>query len=296
MASRERLTFSSAEAECIDEYLPSRSSFHGVHLTLTWAASLDSFLSSAARERTIISGPQSKAMTHYLRLRHDAILIGYRTAIADDPALNCRLAGVSLAQQPRPIVIDPWLEWEIEKNTQLCRLAANGSGKKPTVICCAEALAALSEQRRQKLENAHVTLLAVATEQSHKLHGLQEHRRVRLPLAGVLEKIEEMGCRSVMVEGGARLLNSFLEQHSGLVDSIIITLAPKWLGAREGKARVEPLQSIGPLANAQWLPMGNDVVLLCKAADKLRSRANGGELPVIDTVRYSQEVTSEGKR
>jgi 2,5-diamino-6-(ribosylamino)-4(3H)-pyrimidinone 5'-phosphate reductase len=61
--------------------------------TLTFATSLDSALSLAPGVRTVLSGPHSKAMTHYLRFRHDAILIGVGTANADDPGLNCRIEG-----------------------------------------------------------------------------------------------------------------------------------------------------------------------------------------------------------
>ena len=64
------------------------------HVTLTYATSMDSSLTLAPGMQTILSGPESKAMTHYLRSKHDAIVIGVGTATADDPGLNCRLEGV----------------------------------------------------------------------------------------------------------------------------------------------------------------------------------------------------------
>lgn len=39
-----------------------------------------------------LPGPSTpKAMTHFLRSRYDAVLVGVGTAVADDPALDCRL-------------------------------------------------------------------------------------------------------------------------------------------------------------------------------------------------------------
>ena len=63
-------------------------------VTLTFATSLDSALSLAPGAQTALSGPQSKAMTHYLRSRHDGIMVGVGTAIADNPSLNCRIRGI----------------------------------------------------------------------------------------------------------------------------------------------------------------------------------------------------------
>ncbi|EHK99335.1 putative 5-amino-6-(5-phosphoribosylamino)uracil reductase [Glarea lozoyensis 74030] len=87
--------------------------------TLTFATSLDSQLALSPGAPTALSGPESKAMTHYLRSRHDAILIGVGTAVADNPSLNCRIEGVGgyggegLEGQPRPIVLDPRARWEV---------------------------------------------------------------------------------------------------------------------------------------------------------------------------------------
>src|SRR5947207_2217592 len=64
------------------------------HVTLTYAASLDSSISLSPGTQTHLSGHLSKAMTHYLRSRHSAILIGVGTAAVDDPGLNCRLDDV----------------------------------------------------------------------------------------------------------------------------------------------------------------------------------------------------------
>jgi hypothetical protein len=62
--------------------------------TVTFATSLDSQLALSPGAPTLLSGPQSMAMTHYLRSRYDAILIGVGAAVADDPSLNCEIKGL----------------------------------------------------------------------------------------------------------------------------------------------------------------------------------------------------------
>ncbi|KAK4500646.1 hypothetical protein PRZ48_008835 [Zasmidium cellare] len=68
---------------------------------------LDGVVAFAPGQRTTISGPETKSMTHFLRYQYDAILVGAGTAVADDPALNCRYPGATLDDQPRSVVVDP---------------------------------------------------------------------------------------------------------------------------------------------------------------------------------------------
>jgi 2,5-diamino-6-(ribosylamino)-4(3H)-pyrimidinone 5'-phosphate reductase len=108
--------------------------------TVTFATSLDSQPALSPGAPTALSGPQSKAMTHYLRSRHDAILIGVGTAVADNPSLNCRIEGVGgyggegLQGQPRSIIIDPTARWDFSENHKIFQLAKDGKGRAPYII------------------------------------------------------------------------------------------------------------------------------------------------------------------
>ncbi|KAJ6144622.1 hypothetical protein N7470_008517 [Penicillium chermesinum] len=96
LSKRDSMELPEADRAFLETHLPSSRSTSRPDLpftTLTFATSLDSALALAPGTRTVLSGPQSKAMTHYLRSRHDGILIGVGTALADDPGLNCRIAG-----------------------------------------------------------------------------------------------------------------------------------------------------------------------------------------------------------
>jgi 2,5-diamino-6-(ribosylamino)-4(3H)-pyrimidinone 5'-phosphate reductase len=85
----------------------------------------------------------------------------------------------------------------------------------------------------------------------------------------VFRALHHAGLSSVMVEGGGQIINSLLDpQYHELVDSVIITIAPTWLG--QGGVVVSPDRLQDPagvpipaarLSNVSWHPFGEDVVL-----------------------------------
>ena len=135
---KDTLHFPAANLTFLDAHLPPKE--HGkpdrlspLFTTLTFATSLDSQLALSPGAPTALSGPQSKGMTHYLRSRHDAILIGVGTAVADNPSLNCRLEGVggyggrNLEGQPRPVVVDPTARWDFSEDSKIFQLVSSNT-------------------------------------------------------------------------------------------------------------------------------------------------------------------------
>ncbi|KAG5420785.1 RIB7 [Candida metapsilosis] len=161
-------------------------------VTLTYAQSLDSRIAAQPGVQTKLSHLETKTMTHYLRSKHDAILVGVGTVLADDPKLNCRYGDAKI----RPVVIDPLGKWNYNEST-LKKICDAGDGLPPYIF---------------------------VDESVDKEEGV-----VKLPLLGgynwdiIFDKLYELGIKSVMVEGGARVINNLLEKS---VDSVIITVAP----------------------------------------------------------------------
>lgn len=58
---------------------------------------------------------------------------------------------------------------------------------------------------------------------------LARSRKTVLPLPSVLNRLRTLGIRSLMIEGGARLIHSCL-QASSLIDALILTVAPTFVG------------------------------------------------------------------
>lgn len=303
------LVFPSIEREKLEPHLPlpvtsaedvTSSSSNLPFVTLTFATSLDSALSLGPGIRTALSGPQSKAMTHYLRSRHDAICIGVGTAIADDPGLNSRLAaecpaletsasaataGVGAllglagkstvddvnhtftSHQPRPIITDPHLRWNFTSESKVMRLAQSGKGRAPYIIT---AVPQPPENKRKLLEDlgGKFIVLSGSTSQNSNTNSYSR----RFDWRTILAAVRNEGLRSIMIEGGGEVINSLLScENSDLVDSVIITLAPVWLG--QGSVFVSPPRKTDPdgrpsivarLTSTTWVPLGEDVVLCGK--------------------------------
>lgn len=74
------------------------------HVTLKLATSLDGQIALADGTSRWITGPQARAHGHLERARHEAILVGRGTLIADAPILNVRLAGLE-DRSPRRLVL-----------------------------------------------------------------------------------------------------------------------------------------------------------------------------------------------
>lgn len=249
----EQLTFPAADARKLTPYLPPQDTADPSRpfVTLTFATSLDSSLSLAPGTRTRLSGPESKAMTHYLRSRHDAICVGVGTAAADDPALNCRIAGCE--SQPRPVVLDPRGRWCAGAGSKVLETARAGRGKAPLVVTGVRDRLAYADV----LEGAGGGVVRVGVDD-----------RGRFSWRETLEALGREGIRSVMVEGGGVVINSLLDPaNHDLIDSVIVTIAPTWLGQGGVVVSPERVHEAGNaipaarLSDVSWNPLGEDVVL-----------------------------------
>lgn len=260
---RDVLHFPESDSQHIEPYMPVHSDDTKPFVTLTFATSLDSQIASAPGVQTLLSGPQSKAMTHFLRSRHDAILVGVGTAITDDPSLNCRIEGVGgyggqdLQGQPRPIVIDPDGRWKFTVESKVMRLAREGRGKAPFVITCMEP----DEESVAVLAGVGGKYIVTETTWQN-----EQQRRVGWEI--VLELLAKERIGSVMIEGGGGVINGMLSDDTAyaLINSMIVTIAPTWLG--QGGVQVcplgaEPMQRLPTtrLRDVKWVPLGEDVIL-----------------------------------
>lgn len=270
----EVLHFPAKDAAKLEPYLPPRHSTAPSgnrprpFVTLTFATSLDSSLALAPGVRTALSGPQSKAMTHYLRSRHDAILVGVGTAVADDPGLNCRIAsdeaGTVSPHQPRPIVIDPHDRWPLTHDSRVLATQRRGLGLAPYIVTAVREPDATKRQLLESHGGGYIILGSNGNEEPGA-----DTNATRFRWDDVLASVASNGLHSIMIEGGGSIINTLLAPHnSHLVDSVIVTIAPTWLG--RGGVVVSPdrvydsnhqAMAAARLSDVKWQPLGDDVVL-----------------------------------
>jgi 3,4-dihydroxy 2-butanone 4-phosphate synthase/GTP cyclohydrolase II len=173
-------------------------------VTLTYAQSLDGSIAARPGRPLALSGPQSQAFTHSLRAAHDAILVGIGTVLADNPRLSVRLVP---GANPQPVVLDSRLRFPLYAHL------LRQNGQPPWIATSQQA----DPERREVLTKAGARILPLPT-------GPEGW----IDLAALLTRLGDLGIKTLMVEGGAQIITSFLAAR--LVDQIVITIAPLLVG------------------------------------------------------------------
>ncbi len=181
------------------------------YVMLKAAATLDGFIATSAGESKWITGELSRRFAHRLRSLADGILVGIGTVLSDDPLLSARLPRKKNLRQPVRIILDS--ELKIPMDSQLVRTASAGP---VWVVCGRDA----SGEREQTLRDAGIHVLRVASEGSG------------IDLASALKELGRRRISSLLVEGGGRVLGSFLQ--SGFADEFHFFYAPKILADPQG--------------------------------------------------------------
>lgn len=166
-------------------------------VTVKLAASLDGRLATQRGESHWITGPVARREGHLLRAEHDAVMVGARTAAADDPKLDVRVRGLD-DRTPASVVVDGHLRLPL---TSALVMAA---AKRPVVILTR---ADADPRRRTAYEDCGVRVLPLPPD----AHGMVD-------LGAGLRALAELGVDSVLVEGGGRLIATLIAE--GLVDRI----------------------------------------------------------------------------
>lgn len=177
-------------------------------VSLKVACSLDGRIATAGGDSKWITGEPARRDAHRLRARHHGIAVGAATVLVDDPRLDVRLVrGVD----PLPIVFDPRL-----------RVASAGRSfhlLRPGVLFLHGEQA--SRRARAALARSGAEGLEVTGDGAGGL---------AIPAA--LDRLGERDLRSLMVEGGGRLLAAFVRASAW--QQLWVYRAPLLLG---GEAR-----------------------------------------------------------
>jgi diaminohydroxyphosphoribosylaminopyrimidine deaminase/5-amino-6-(5-phosphoribosylamino)uracil reductase len=174
-------------------------------VALKIAQSADGYVADAKGNSRWITSEDARRHGHLLRARHDAILVGIGTVLADDPELTCRLPGLEHCS-PLRIVLDSHLRTPVTS-----KLVLTARDHQTIIFTVAkiggEALAA----------------------QGVSIERVKADEAGRPDIAAVLQVLGRSGLTRLLVEGGPAVHASFLGR--GLVDMIHIYRAPPLIGA-----------------------------------------------------------------
>lgn len=199
---------------------------------LSWAQSLDGFISLKRGQSTAISCPESMKLTHAIRSLSDGILVGIETILADDPSLTCRYFNNQDNPVIRPIILDSRLRIQMD---------AKVLTKNPIIFTTKD----ICDVKRQKL-----------LERGCFIEVLESTRNLPIVLNLLKCKYE---IDTLMVEGGSQILQSF----NDVAHLYIITIAPKIFktGVSIHSQSKEYLRNMN-FKNVTWKQFGTDMILL----------------------------------
>lgn len=223
-----------AAARSLNEGFFSRVLTGRPFVTLKLATTLDGRIALPSGESRWITGERARMHTHAERARHDGVLVGIGTALADDPELTCRLPGMRAAGPVR-IVADSRARLPVTS-----KLAASARTT-PVWI--------LAAQQNASLLQAGVKIVPVPAPESG------------VDLAAALKALASEGLTRVLVEGGATLASALLR--AGLVDRLLWYRAATVMG--EGISAVASL-GLGALKDLprfkreETIRLGEDVL------------------------------------
>jgi len=185
------------------------------YVTLKLAQTLDGKIADKHGNSKWISNASSRTLTHYLRSRYDAVLVGANTVIVDNPRLTVRHVE---GRDPMRIVVSKRLSISPGARVFSQRRAA-----RRVVFTGANAV---RRQRRKimQLKRKNVEVIELSSDGNEDLS-----------LNRVLRILGERGISSLLVEGGATTFSMFLNQNC--VDKIMFFVAPRILGNGLGTFR-----------------------------------------------------------
>ncbi len=179
------------------------------------AASLDGGTALQSGESQWITSAQARDDGHAWRARACAVLTGIGTVQQDDPQLNVR--AVETPRQPRRIVVDSHLE--ISPQAKILQGAASW------IFSTVEGGARADQLRAE----------------GHELIALPDDSG-KVDLRALMNELGRREINELHVEAGFKLNGSLLR--AGVVDELLLYLAPCLLGPAQGLARLPVLEHL----------------------------------------------------
>ena len=199
------------------------------------AMSLDGKIATRTGDSKWVSGEESRERVHQLRDHIDAIMVGSRTVMLDDPGLTTRMPGGS-GKDPVRVILDAgdYLDPDRKVFTQ--------DSPAPTWVILPEG---------RDFDYADAVIHVPSKDNA-------------LDMQAIMRALGEREITSLLIEGGGATLASAFE--AGIVDKVMFFVAPKIVG---GKEAITPVDGLGaetiagsiPLERMTSTPVGEDLMI-----------------------------------
>jgi diaminohydroxyphosphoribosylaminopyrimidine deaminase/5-amino-6-(5-phosphoribosylamino)uracil reductase len=177
-----------------------------------WAMSLDGKTTTHQQDSRHISCAESQAFSHQTRQQVDAILIGAKTAMQDNPLLTVRLTtNETVPKHPTRIVLTT--QGKLPLHLKIFDLLSPAK----TIVATTNAV---DKRWCAQLKERHIEVLI-----------LEKNKQVDLP--ALLDELGKREITSLLVEGGMQVHEAFFQNN--LVNQIHVYLAPTIIGTLEKK-------------------------------------------------------------
>lgn len=209
------------------------------------AMSLDGKIATRTGNAKWITGEPSRAYAHKIRRQVDAIVVGANTVRVDDPRLSARSGCRSYF--PTRIVVT---------NSGNVSVDAKLFSEPGCSIIAAS-------------KHADRQLLRKLEQQGARIITLEDYAG-RASIADLMRQLGEMGCLSVLIEGGGELAASALEER--VVDKALFFYAPRIIGGRD---------AVGAVGGLGAIDVAHAITL-----DRMRVRRFGEDIAVEGYIVY----------
>ncbi|PKM29009.1 MAG: riboflavin biosynthesis protein RibD [Gammaproteobacteria bacterium HGW-Gammaproteobacteria-11] len=202
------------------------------------AMSLDGRTAMASGESQWITGPDARADVQRLRARSGAVISGADAVLQDNSALTVRAdelglpaeeAAAAALRQPLRVLVDGRLRVPLENRF----FQQNW----PALVVC--------KQLRGRVQDYGFAGADLLT--------LPNADQTQVDLAALLRELAERGCNEVLVESGAGLAGAFIQ--AGLVDELVVYMAPKLLGSSARALLDLPLELMAEAVQLEIMDM-----------------------------------------
>lgn len=208
-------------------------------VTIKYAQTLDGRIATASGQSQWISSGSSLKFAHQLRAEHDAILVGWKTALNDNPELTVRRIR---GRNPLRVIVDS-------------RLKSSSKLKVFTDTSSASTLIATTVKKNHINVNKFSRL-------GVEIMTVRQDKDGHVDLRKLFTLLAQRNISSVLVEGGSQIITSALKQD--LARRMVVVIAPKIIGKgieAVGDLNIRKLELAKKITVQKVLRRGDDIII-----------------------------------